>query len=255
MTLISNVIKALQLIDQQGLGVLRSFNKGYSLSSNQIVNGIGSYCNTFGTIIDVGANQGQFAIASNKRFPTATVISFEPLPELYDKFRRHVGHNEKIIIHNVALGNEKGVIDFYRNEHSHASSALIISERQKIEFPETSKTTKVQVQVNRLDDILAEKGLVGPILLKLDVQGYEKRVLEGATSLLPHIDYIVFETSFISMYEGEPLFDEMHTFLKSSGFELLAPVGLLEGDNSIILQIDFLYRNGSKESGTASRLN
>jgi FkbM family methyltransferase len=243
MRITSNLIKALRLIDQQGFKIFRILGKGYSLSSCQIVDGIATYRDDFKIIIDVGANRGQFAIASCRRFPNAKIISFEPLPELCKAYRKNLQGYDNVLVHNLALGKEKALIDFYRNEHSHASSALVISEKQKEEIPTTSKTTKIQVQVDRLDNVISSNAIASPILLKLDVQGYEKNVLQGATGLLPKIDYLVFEASFTSMYDGEPLYDEMHFFLKSLGFEIVAPVGFLEGKNGAILQMDFLYRN------------
>ncbi len=243
MTAIGFLIKILRLIDKEGFNITRVFKGGYSISSSQILDGIGVHCKNIETIIDVGANQGQFALASTRKFPNAEIFSFEPLPEMYEVFKKNLRDIKKVTIHNVALGNEKGIIDFYKNEHSHASSVLPISEKQKEEIPITSKTTKIQIQVDKLDNILSGEKIGSPVLLKLDVQGYEKNVLQGATRLLPKIDYLVFEASFTSMYEGEPLYDEMHDFLKDLGFELIAPVGLLEGKNGSILQMDFLYRN------------
>lgn len=242
MSLIKTLIRALRLVDQQGLGVFRAVKKGYSISSFQILEGVAVHVKNISTIIDVGANQGQFAIASNNKFPNATIISFEPLPEMYEQFKANVNNNPRITIHNMALGDEAGVIDFYRNEHSHASSALVISDKQKETIPGTSNTTKIQVKVDRLDNVAASWTLHGPVLLKLDVQGYEKKVLLGAPALLKKIDYLLFETSFVPMYDGEPLFDEMHTFLKDAGFEIMGPVGFLEGSDNSILQMDLLYR-------------
>lgn len=246
MFIITSIIKLLQAFDQQGFKILDLMQGGYSISSYRILRGIAAHCSELGTIIDVGANKGQFALASTKRFPHANVISFEPLPEQYEKYKKNLGKLKRVKIHNVALGSEAGIIDFYRNEHSHASSALPISDEQKKAIPETANTTKIQVKVNRLDEAISENEINGLTLLKLDVQGYERNVLEGATKLLSKIDYIVFEASFIPMYNGEPLFDEMHRFLKDIGFELIAPVGFLEDKNGDILQMDFLYRNNGK---------
>jgi FkbM family methyltransferase len=245
---IKKLIKMLQLVDQQGINLFKVLGGGYSISSTQIMESIRTLCGNLGTIIDVGANQGQFALATTRQYPDAKVISFEPVPEVFQKLRSNVGGKGNISIHNLALGAESGTIDFYVNNHSHASSALVISDRQKTEIPETSNTVKTQVRVEKLSDFLNVRQLKGPILLKLDVQGYEKNVLEGALSALPAIDFLVFEASFVHMYQGEPLFDEMHSFLKQNGFELVSPVGYLSGRSNAILQMDFLYRNISKNN-------
>ncbi len=246
--ILRNLIRALQLIDQQGFNLFKDLGKGYSIASSQILDSIAIHCTALKTIIDVGANQGQFALASARKFPNAQIFSFEPLPELSEKFKINLKNHKNITFFNLALGSKAGEIDFYRNDHSHASSALVISTFQKNEIPETARTTKTLVQVDTLDNVFLKRELVSPILLKLDVQGYEKNVLMGGESMLSEIDYLVFEASFVSMYQDEPLFDEMHLFLKEAGYELVAPVGSLVGRSRTILQMDFLYKNTKKNN-------
>ena len=107
------------------------------------------------------------------------------------------------------------MIDFYVNNFSQASSVLKISENQKTFFPFTKISKKIVIPVKRLDNLSAEINLESPVLLKLDTQGFEKNVLIGCEKILSKVDYLLFETSFIRMYENEPLFDEMHDFVKS----------------------------------------
>ena len=59
--------------------------------------------------------------------------------------------------------------------------------------------------------------------------------------MLDQVDYLVFETSFVPMYEGEPVFNEMHEYVKSKGFELIVPVGSLQNKTGQYLQLDVLY--------------
>ena len=101
---------------------------------------------------------------------------------------------------------------------------------------------KIKIKSERLDDVINEMKLDSPVLLKLDVQGYEKKVLSGAVQSMKKIDYLLFETSFTPMYNSEPLFDEMNTFVKELGFEIVAPVGIFQSENMKILQMDILYK-------------
>lgn len=219
------------------------FKKGSSVASTQIINSIRKYDPSINTIIDVGANQGQFALASVHFFPGAKIYSFEPVPDTFKTLQANTKKRKNINIKNFALGSTNGTIDFYSNGYSHASSALKVSEIQKKILPKTGIQNKIQVEVKMLDDVLRNENLVSPILLKLDVQGFEKEVLKGGLNFIKEkVDYLLFETSFISMYDGEPLFDEMHSFVKELGFELMAPVGFLQTQDLQILQLDMLYK-------------
>ncbi len=64
----------------------------------------------------------------------------------------------------------------------------------------------------------------------------------GGTKFLTEVDYILIEVSFVRMYEGEPLFDEIHDVIKSLGFGLHSPVGLLTARDERILQMDMFYK-------------
>lgn len=224
-------------------GIRYLFSNYRSLSSFTILSRLYTICPKISFIVDVGANKGQFARASALFFNQAKVYSFEPVPAVSKQLVRNTRDCETITIYNFGLGSEEGVIDFYQNEHLHASSALPVSAYQKESIPETANTTTIQVPIKRLDSVAAAWGkLPGPVLLKLDVQGYEKQVLEGSLGFLGQVDYLLFEASFISMYEGEPLFEEMHDYVQSLGFSLLGPIGLLQDGEGRISQMDMLYK-------------
>lgn len=224
-----------------GFGYLKS--PYASIASFGIIDQLQRLVPHIGAVIDVGANKGQFARASVRFFEQAKVFSFEPVPTVFEQLVINTRDCATITCYNFGLGSEEGVIDFYQNEHLHASSALPVSAYQKEAIPETANTTNIQVPIKRLDSVAAAWGkLPGPVLLKLDVQGYEKQVLEGSLGFLGKVDYLLFEASFISMYEGEPLFDEMHSFVKTLGFSLIGPVGSLQTSNNRIVQMDMLYQ-------------
>jgi FkbM family methyltransferase len=193
-------------------------------------------------VIDVGANQGQFALAAAWCFPNARVFSFEPVPSTVAVLVRNTRRNPRITVCPVALGATDGELSFFESAYSHASSALPVHENQRRIWPETAKGRGINVPVRRLDSWDFQGPLAGPVLLKLDVQGYECEVLKGAAGLLPKVDYLVFEASFVRLYEGELLFEEMHEVVKGLGFGIIGPVGLLEGTHGQILQMDMLYR-------------
>jgi FkbM family methyltransferase len=242
MSIIFKIADAVKVSLASGRGLKSLLEKGASVASGQILHNCRHYIPALGTIIDAGANQGQFAVAASHFYPGAGIHSFEPLPEVFPILQRNTRGLSGINTYNVALGNSTGTLEFYSNAYSHASSALPVSAMQKDMLPKTATSHRIEIPVQRLDDLLHEALFIPPVLLKMDVQGFEKEVLKGAMNSLRKIDYLLFETSFIQMYDGEPLFDEMHHFVKELGFELIAPVGFLQSEKLQILQMDLLYK-------------
>lgn len=194
------------------------------------------------TIIDVGANVGQFAIASANIYPVSKIYSFEPLPDCFSELQKNTRPYKNITISQIALGDEKGSVTFYVNRHSHSSSILPLSENHKKSFPSAEVSHEIEVEVNTLDVVLSEVNLDSPVLLKIDVQGYESQVLNGSVKTFERIDYVILESSFKPMYEGELLFLEIINQMKKHGFEFDRPVGWLESEGTgEIVQMDMLF--------------
>lgn len=240
MNVLFKMTDAAKVFLQSGRGLGALFQPGGSVASTQLLHNCRHYIPEVQTILDVGANQGQFALSAAHFYPRAAVHAFEPVPEVYAALQRNTRKAARINTYNFALGSSGGALNFYHNHYSHASSALPVSDLQRQVVPATASVQQITVPVQRLDDVAI--ALVPPVLLKLDVQGFEQEVLKGATATLQAIDYLLFETSFVPMYDGEPLFDDMHQFVKQLGFEFIGPVGYYQAATLQILQMDLLYK-------------
>ena len=172
------------------------------------------------TILDVGANVGQFAALAHEVFPAARIFSFEPLPDCFEQLKMRLPKNSQAF--NVALGDHSGESDFYRaGGCTPASSFLRMSQLHVEAFPETGdgqETLPVKVAVRRLDEIARDLELEDNVLLKLDVQGYEDKVIAAGTETLKRVSVVIAETSFLPLYGGQVLFDEVHRLLLAAGF-------------------------------------
>ncbi len=193
------------------------------------------------TIIDVGANVGQFAVACAKIFPGVAVHSFEPLPHCLKQLGRNVARLG-VRVYPVALGEHAGEATIHVNSHSHSSSILSLGDRHRQAFPDAREIQAIRVPVSTLDRELESVSLENPVLLKLDVQGYEPQVLNGATETLKRVDYVILEASFRPLYEGEKVFIEIARMMEDRGFEFLRPVAWLsDPHNGEVLQMDALF--------------
>jgi FkbM family methyltransferase len=177
-------------------------------------------------IIDVGANEGQFASLARAAFPHAAILSFEPLPDCHGQLQRKFRRDPKFTSVNAALGAADGEADMYSNEFSASSSMLPMAANHIDAFPFTAKVRPKRVRLLRLDGVEAALSLPQPILLKIDVQGYEREVLDGASATLARSRVVIMELSLVELYKNEPLFDDMLARMRTHGFRLAGFAGL-----------------------------
>jgi len=194
------------------------------------------------TILDIGANVGVFTKTAHFVFPESDIHAFEPLGECYDELCRLKNQIANLTCHNIALGAESKETIIHHNAYHYSSSLLEMEDTHKEMFPFTSRETPETVRVEKLDSVLEATSIRRPILIKIDVQGFEKQVLEGARKTLEYIDYMICELSFVELYRGQPLFREMYHYLDELGFKFKGQVGELRDPKSNqILQIDALF--------------
>ena len=170
------------------------------------------------TVIDVGAHTGEFALMIKQLLPEASVISFEPLKQEFQELQQKLQGRPGFQIFNYALGDRDGTDTIWRNDFSQSSSLLRMTNLHREAFPHSGQETSEEITIRRLDDVLATVKTDREILLKLDVQGYEDKVLAGGQDLLTRARVLVIEVSFRKLYEGQPLFDDIYDNLRSKGF-------------------------------------
>ena len=128
------------------------------------------------------------------------------------------------------------------NAHRQSSSILKLGVTHREAFPFAKEDGTRNVKLVRLDTLFKGRQFERPTLLKLDVQGYEPAAMRGAAGILDQIDYVLMETSFRPLYEGEKVFTEILPLMESFGFRFLRPVDWLQDPRSgEILQMDALF--------------
>ena len=197
----------------------------------------------FASIVDLGANRGQFALFALREFPQALLYCFEPFPRARAQLAQITANRSRVRIFDLAVGAADGEHTLHVSALDHSSSLLPITQRLTREFPGTYEQEQVTVRTTRLDAVLERTDLPSPSLLKIDVQGYELEALRGAKGLLPYFAEVLVEGSFVEFYAGQPLAGEIVTLLDASGFRLAGVFSVMRGKGGECLQADFLFVN------------
>lgn len=194
------------------------------------------------TVLDIGANTGQFAITMNFVLPKAKIYSFEPLPDCFEALQTRMKGVENFTAFNLGLGNESGILEFERNSFSPSSSFLKVTDIHKTAFPFTGDSNPVSVKVERLDTVVEQLTVTEPLMIKIDVQGYEDRVLSGGEQTIKRAKIIFIETSFEMLYEEQPLFGKIYEQLTNWGFNYMGALDQLHNPRrGQILQADSIF--------------
>lgn len=194
------------------------------------------------TILDVGAHQGEFASAILRVLPEARVVSFEPQPDCHEKLAKRFSGNSRVRTFNVALSDRTGTAQFFRSSFSKSSSLLPMADLHRQAFPWSAESKPIDVTLDTLDRLATQIELAAPVLMKIDVQGAELRVLAGAPETLKKVAHVLVETSFVTLYDGQPLFDDVYRFLTDQGFHLSGVWDTLQSPlDGGALQSDLLF--------------
>lgn len=208
-----------------------------SFEHEELLKGIGP----LQTVVDVGANVGQFSLLTRMTHPAAAIHAFEPLAAAARVYERVLGAEPGVTLHRCALGSSASEARINVTARSDSSSLLAVGAQADV-FPGTQAVDTETVTVRPLDAVLTAAEIRAPALLKIDVQGFEGEVLKGCAPLLNAFEWIYCEASFVELYSGQPLADEIIGWLSERGFRLVS----ITADPSLTLngravQADFLF--------------
>lgn len=243
MRIIENLTKLLSTLQHPGF--FRAFFtwRKFSLASFLIISRLIKSEIRPRTILDLGANIGQFAVAASHLFADAKIISFEPDPGVVEVLSRNV-KGLPVEVRNLAIGRAPGLATFYVNADSQVSSLLPLGGARMRDFPESVVQREINVPVESLDSLFLKQKLTQPILLKIDVQGFEGEVISGAKKFLKTVSWIVMEVSFTDLYEGESDFVSLANLLGECGFKFVRPLNMhFSPKTGEAIEMDALFFN------------
>lgn len=201
------------------------------------------------TVFDVGANIGQYGMQLRAIGYKGRIISFEPLSSAYEKLIFNIKNDKQWEAANYAIGSINGSAEINIAGNSYSSSVLEMLPSHLKSAPESKYIGKEKIEIKTLDSVF--KYFINSdnekILLKIDTQGYEKNVIEGASNSLKFIDTIQLEMSLIPLYEGELLFNEMYSLLYDKGYSLISiEPGFSDKETGQLLQVDGIFHRFDK---------
>jgi FkbM family methyltransferase len=196
------------------------------------------------TIIDIGAFNGIWMSKWRKIAPNATMYCFEPLSEFYNDLEKRARPFPNIKIFNFAIGDTNEFIEINHNKYGPSSSVLKMTNTHIMNYPFTSETKIEKVKIVLLDDALKNEVLPMNIMIKIDVQGYEDKVIKGGFNTFNKAKIIIIETSFVELYEGQPLFHDIYSEMERMGFTYAGSLGDYHGkiDGSVLQQDSVFIR-------------
>lgn len=194
-------------------------------------------------VLDVGANIGQYARALKKNGYHGRIVSFEPLPDAFECLASNRWGFSSWRVENFALGAEDTTAVLNIAGNSQSSSLQQMQPSHVAAAPESAYIGTCEVNVRRLDSIFDRYYQAGDrVYMKVDVQGHEQQVLDGASECLDSIIAVESELSLVSLYEGQMLWQETIESMKAMGFELasLEP-GFQDPTTGMMLQADGVF--------------
>ncbi|MBN8612588.1 MAG: FkbM family methyltransferase [Deltaproteobacteria bacterium] len=194
-------------------------------------------------VYDVGANIGQYGEGLRKNGYEGKIVSFEPLSSAYARLRERARADGRWDTHQVAVGAEAGELEIHVSRNSYSSSALPILEKHVTSAPESAYVSSEIAPVKPLDALVDRHELAStPSFLKIDVQGFEASVLDGAVETLRHMRGVELELSLEPLYEGQTLMAPMVERMRQLGFGLVSlEPGFAEPESGHLLQVDGIF--------------
>lgn len=195
-------------------------------------------------ILDVGANAGQYGQSLRDLGFKGHIVSFEPLTEARKNLLRTCESDPMWdVAPQAAIGSEDGEVDIHIAGNSVSSSILDMLDAHSSAAPDSVYVGSERVPLRQLDTLAIEYITTKSVaFLKIDTQGYEDKVLSGATKVLDNVVGLQLELSLLPLYKDQLLFQAMVERLGAMGFDLWSLTSpIIDSRNGRFLQIDATF--------------
>lgn len=194
-------------------------------------------------LLDVGANCGQYALEMRQLGYRGRIVSFEPMRSAFDGLRARTAGDSSWTCQQIALGEKTTATTIHVSGNSWSSSLLPMLESHAGAAPESRYVGSEDIRVRTLDEVLPEVARADDrVFLKIDTQGYERRVLQGGEESLRRVELVQLECSLRHLYQGDTLLCDLVSYLGERAF---APVsiepGFVDPRTGQQLQVDVVF--------------
>ena len=198
--------------------------------------------NEIDLVVDVGANCGQYGSFLRQVGYTGRICSYEPLSSAYAALSAAAASDPQWDVHHIGLGETEGNATLNIAQNSESSSILPMLPAHLRSYPESRYVATETVPMTTLAEVLGGFPTPSRIFVKVDTQGYERQVIEGAGDAIANVRGVQLEMSRVSLYDGESLMPEMINFMKDKGLILMSiEPGSSDPQTGQLLQLDGLF--------------
>jgi len=191
------------------------------------------------TLIDIGAYKGKFSYVVNILKLGVKILAFEPLELHYAELMNYPFLDD---VFTVALGDVEGQLNMFVTHGSHSSSLLKPTDVARKTFGEALTVKRMEkVPLKRLDDLISPHCFKREILVKIDVQGQELKVIRGGFNVLSCSKVAIVEVSFKPLYEHQSGFSDIHDALVNLVFENRGPLLEFRDNSRLVVFEDALF--------------
>lgn len=196
-------------------------------------------------VIDVGANSGQFGRLLRGIEYKGDILSFEPVSSTFEELRKNSENDKKWDKMKLALGNKKGMGSINVFDSTDFSSILSPNEFGKQAFKQIRASRTETIEIDTLDNVLARSQHLKTrkIFLKMDTQGYDLNVFNGAKNSVNSIVAILSEISFLPIYEGMPDYHQVLKEFETNGFVVTGLFPVSRSESLSIIEMDGVLIN------------
>lgn len=194
-------------------------------------------------VLDVGANIGQFSSELRAHGYEGDIVSFEPLSTAHRTLvAAAAGDPAWQVFSRCAIGDHEGETKINISGNSYSSSILPMMPLHSEAASNSAYVSQENVPIRRLDSLELPVERYSRPFLKIDTQGYEWKVLDGARGILPGISGVLCELSLVPLYDGQRLWMDVIERLQGEGFTLWAlQRGFTDSRDGRTLQVDAIF--------------